>query len=75
LTLHHNFKKASMDEPIASGSGSARDLFTAFYVPLREVSRAAKLKSRSEGADGVDVDYLDPETGLAIAWGDALDRR
>lgn len=65
------------EQPIASTS-KATDIFSAFHAPLGQAVRAQRVRNSQKQAskeikDGMDtldeaLDYLDPETGLAVAF-------
>lgn len=70
-----------------NGRSSTKDLFASFFEPLQQVARATRLRRRrghdrrrgegeeEEEQEQDEVDYLDPDVGLAAAWGAALERR
>ena len=63
------------------------DLFSLFYEPLRRASAVssnsarlraagkAKAQEAEQDAAGSEVDYLDPEGGLAVCWLQAIHQR
>lgn len=72
----------------SADNGSRMDLFGLFYEPLRRASAvtsssarlraAGKAKAQEEEEDAaaaLEVDYLDPEGGLAVSWLQAIHQR
>ena len=60
-----------MDDGTFKVAAGPSDLFSAFYEPLQ---LAAQSKRHGE-AEAEGLDYLDPETGLAVQWILALQNR
>ena len=73
----------------ANSSSSRMDLFSLFYEPLRRASAASSNSTRLRAAGkakaqeqereqddaAMEVDYLDPEGGLAVSWLQAIHQR